>query len=242
MEESVIQQHLTHYKQATETAREELAVLQTKYNKLQSQLLESQSKVASQEETLKNLRDAVDRHKEKEARQESLISSLRERNYNTEQEMLSITSSKSFMDMRVQTLTKENEEIKGKIMELDIKSKQYFAECNKAKQEAAETKRRSDEFISAVANKVSVNVAGEADPLDYIISMLDTSFKERDRLKKCICALEESVKLYEVECKASRETVKRLATDVEREQSLSASRVNELNSSRQVLTCQRGQE
>uniref|UniRef100_A0A8C2JK73 Coiled-coil domain-containing protein 170 n=1 Tax=Cyprinus carpio TaxID=7962 RepID=A0A8C2JK73_CYPCA len=235
MEESVIQQHLTHYKQATETAREELAVLQTKYNKLQSQLLESQSKIASQEETLKNLRDAVDRHKEKEARQESLISSLRERNYNTEQEMLSITSSKSFMDMRVQTLTKENEEIKGKIMELDIKSKQYFAECNKAKQEAAETKRRSDEFISAVANKVSVNVAGEADPLDYIISMLDTSFKERDRLKKCICALEESVKLYEVECKASRETVKRLATDVEREQSLSASRVNELNSSRQEL-------
>lgn len=85
--------------------------------------MESQSKVASQEETLKNLRDAVDRHKEKEARQESLISSLRERNYNTEQEMLSITSSKSFMDMRVQTLTKENEEIKGKIMELDIKSK-----------------------------------------------------------------------------------------------------------------------
>lgn len=85
--------------------------------------MESQSKVASQEETLKNLRDAVDRHKEIEARQESLISSLRERNYNTEQEMLSITSSKSFMDMRIQTLTKENEEIKGTIMELDIKSK-----------------------------------------------------------------------------------------------------------------------
>ncbi|KAF4101940.1 coiled-coil domain-containing protein 170 [Onychostoma macrolepis] len=233
MEESVIQQHLTHYKQATETAREELAVLQTKYNKLQSQLLESQSKVASQEETLKNLRDVVDRHKEKEARQESLISSLRERNYNTEQEMLSITSSKSFMDMRIQTLTKENEEIKGKIMELDIKSKQYFAECNKAKQEAAETQRRSDEFISAVANKVSVNVAGKADPMDYIISVVDACFKERDRLKNCICALEESVKLYEVECKASRETVKRLATDVEHEQLLSASRANELNSSRQ---------
>uniref|UniRef100_A0A671NAM3 Coiled-coil domain containing 170 n=1 Tax=Sinocyclocheilus anshuiensis TaxID=1608454 RepID=A0A671NAM3_9TELE len=234
MEESVIQQHLTHYKQATEMAREELAVLQTKYNQLQSQLLESQSKIASQEEIMKNLKDAADRHKEKEASQESLISSLRERNYNTEQEMLSITSSKSFMDMRIQTLTKENEEIKGKIMELDIKSKQYFAECNKAKQEATETQRRSDEFISALANKVSVNVAGKADPMDYIISVVDACLKDRDHLKNCICALEESVKLYEVECKASRETVKRLATDVEHEQSLSASRVNELNSSRQV--------
>jgi len=38
MEESVIQQHLTHYKQATETAREELAVLQAKYNNLHSQV------------------------------------------------------------------------------------------------------------------------------------------------------------------------------------------------------------
>ncbi len=85
--------------------------------------MESQTKVASQEETLKNLRDATDRHKETEARHESLISSLRERNYNTEQEMLSITSAKSFMDMRIQTLTKENEEVKGKIRELDIKSK-----------------------------------------------------------------------------------------------------------------------
>jgi len=85
--------------------------------------LESQSKIASQDETLKSLKDAIDRHKEKEARQESLVSSLRECNYNTEQEMISITASKSIMDMRIQTLTKENEEIKEKVMELDIKSK-----------------------------------------------------------------------------------------------------------------------
>ncbi|XP_067312246.1 coiled-coil domain-containing protein 170 [Pseudorasbora parva] len=235
MEESVIQQHLTHYKQAIETAREEMAVLQAKYNNLQSQFLESQSKVASQDETLKSLKDAIDRHKEKEARHESLISSLRERNYKTEQEMISITSSKSIMDMRIHTLTKENEEIKEKTMELDMKSKQYFAECNKAKQEATETQRRCDEFISTLANKVSVNVAGKVDPMDYIVSVVDACFKERERLKSCICSLEESVKLYEVECKASRETVKRLATDVDREQTLSTSRANELNSNRQEL-------
>lgn len=38
MEESLIQQHLSHYKQATETAREELAALQVKYQSLQSQV------------------------------------------------------------------------------------------------------------------------------------------------------------------------------------------------------------
>lgn len=38
MEDSVMQQHLHHYKQATESAREELAALQAKYQSLQSQV------------------------------------------------------------------------------------------------------------------------------------------------------------------------------------------------------------
>ncbi|KAA0710854.1 Coiled-coil domain-containing protein 170 [Triplophysa tibetana] len=235
MEESLIQQHLSHYKQATETAREELAALQAKHQSLQSQVSDAQSKAAAHEETIKHLKDVIDRHKEKEARQESLIGSLRERVYNTEQEMLSITSSRSIMDMRVHTLAKENEEVKEKLMELDIKSKQYFAEWNKAKQEASETRRRSDEFISTLANKVSMNVSGKADAMDYLVSTVETCFKENERLKNGVCDFEESLRSYEVECKASRGTVKRLATDVEHEQTLSASRLNELNSIRQEL-------
>jgi len=50
--------------------------------------------------------------------------------------------------------------------------RQYFSECNKAKQEATETQRRCDEFISALANKASVNVAGKVDPMDYIVSVV----------------------------------------------------------------------
>lgn len=67
-----------------------------------------------------------------------------------------------------------------------------------------------------------------------VINKVETCVKEKERLKNSMCALEESLKSYDVECKASRETVKRLATDVEHEQKLSASRVNELNSVRQV--------
>ncbi|XP_052001912.1 coiled-coil domain-containing protein 170 [Xyrauchen texanus] len=235
MEDSVIQQHLAHYKQATETAREELAALQAKYQSLQSQFSDAQSKVAYQEETIKNLRDAIERHKEKEARQESLVSSLRERSYNTEQEMVSITSSKSIMDMRIQTLTKENEEMKARVMELDMKSKQLLGECNKAKQEFTEIQRRSDDFISTLACKVSVNLAGKTNPMDCIVSTVDSCCKDRERLKSCICVLEERVKSYEVECKASRETVKRLATDVDHQQAISISRANEQNSIRKDL-------
>lgn len=38
MEDSVMQQHLHHYKQATESAREELAALQAKYQSLHLQV------------------------------------------------------------------------------------------------------------------------------------------------------------------------------------------------------------
>ena len=38
MDDSLMQQHLVHYKQATESAREELAALQTKHQSLHSQV------------------------------------------------------------------------------------------------------------------------------------------------------------------------------------------------------------
>lgn len=39
MDDSVMQQHLVHYKQATESAREELAAVQIKCQSLQSQVI-----------------------------------------------------------------------------------------------------------------------------------------------------------------------------------------------------------
>lgn len=72
---------------------------------------------------MKDLREATDRHKETEARQASLISSLRERIHNTEEEMISIATSKSIIDMKLQALTKEKEDLKERALQLEIQSK-----------------------------------------------------------------------------------------------------------------------
>lgn len=72
---------------------------------------------------MKDLREATDRHKETEARQASLISSLRERIHNTEEEMISIATSKSITDMKLQALTKEKEDLKERALQLEIQSK-----------------------------------------------------------------------------------------------------------------------
>lgn len=72
---------------------------------------------------MKDLREASDRHKETEARQASLINSLREHIHNTEQEMISIASSKNITDMKLQALTKENEDLKERALQMEIQSK-----------------------------------------------------------------------------------------------------------------------
>lgn len=72
---------------------------------------------------VKDLREATDRHKETEARQVSLISTLRERVHNTEQEMISIASFKNIMDLKLQALIKENEDLKERALHMEIQSK-----------------------------------------------------------------------------------------------------------------------
>uniref|UniRef100_A0A4W4DQW7 Coiled-coil domain containing 170 n=1 Tax=Electrophorus electricus TaxID=8005 RepID=A0A4W4DQW7_ELEEL len=237
MEESLMQQHLVHYKQATESAREELAALQSKYQRLQSQLLDCQSKISSQETMVHDMREVIDRHKETEARQTSLISSLRERIHNTEQEIGFIASSKSIIDMKLQVLTKENEELKQRELQMEIKSKEHLREWDKAKQDASDLQTRWEEFVSRLADKLSIDLDRKCKPLETIISLVDQCCKQRDRQKTQISALEESVKCHEVESKASRETVRRLVADVDHEQKVAAARASDLNSFRQVSLC-----
>ncbi|KAI4885134.1 hypothetical protein NFI96_020034, partial [Prochilodus magdalenae] len=235
MDDSLMQQHLVHYKQATESAREELAALQTKHQSLHSQLLDARSKISSQEALVQDLREVMDKHKETEARQASLISSLRERIHITEQEMGSITSSRNILDMKLQAITKENEEMKERAQQMEIKSKEYFSNWNKTKQEVGDLQRRNEEFVSRLASKLSMDLAESDKPMDTIISLVGQCCKDRDRQKTQISALEERVKSHEVECKASRETVRRLVADLDHEQKLSGSRASDLNSVRQSV-------
>ncbi|KAK3537786.1 hypothetical protein QTP70_018936 [Hemibagrus guttatus] len=232
-----MQQHLHHYRQATESAREELAALQAKYHSLHSQLVDCRSKLSSQETTVKDLREATDRHKETEARQASLISSLRECIHNTEQEMITIGSSKHITDMKLQALIKEKEDLKEKLLQMEIQSKEYLKEWNKKKQEATDLQRKCEEFLSRLASKLPVDLAGNDNPMETVVSLVDLYCKERDRQKTQICALEDSVKSHDVESKASRETVRRLVADVDHEQKVSAIRASDLNSVRQELDC-----
>lgn len=72
---------------------------------------------------MKDLSETIDGHKETEARQASLISTLREHIHNTEQEMSSVASSKNVTDMKLQALTKENEDLKERALQMETQSK-----------------------------------------------------------------------------------------------------------------------
>ncbi|XP_030644525.1 coiled-coil domain-containing protein 170 [Chanos chanos] len=235
MDELVIQEHLAHYKQATETAREELAALQSKYQSVHSKLQDTRTRLASQDATVQELREANEGYKEAVARQTSLVDSLRERIHNTEKEMSSIASSRSLVDMKIQVLTKENQEMRERELQLENETKHYLNEWNKTKQEAADLERRFQGFTSRLAERMAIDLAGNNDSMESIISLVDLCWQERDRQKMKISALEERIKSHEVECKASRETVMRLVTEMDNEQRVSAARASDLASVRQEL-------
>ncbi|KAB5562209.1 hypothetical protein PHYPO_G00015320 [Pangasianodon hypophthalmus] len=139
--------------------------------------------------------------------------------------------------MKLQALTKENEDLKERTLQMETQSKEHLKEWNKTKQEAADFQRKCEEFLSRLASKLSVDLAENDKLMETVVSLVDLCCRERDRQKTQICALEESVKSHEVESKASRETVRRLVADVDHEQKVSASRASDLNSVRQELDC-----
>ncbi|XP_036398067.1 coiled-coil domain-containing protein 170 [Megalops cyprinoides] len=228
-----VRERLAHYQQAAETARSELAALQAKHQSVQSQLLEARARLASREAAVQELREELEGYKETSARQGSVVSSLRERVRDAEQEIGALTSAKSRLDTTMQALTAENQELRGRGLELESQSQEYLNGWNKTKEEASESERRYQEFVFKLAVRMSTDLTGKGDPLDFIASQVESLCQQREGQRGKIRTLEENVEAQEVECRASRETVMRLVAEVGRERGEAATRAKELESLKQ---------
>ncbi|MBN3300169.1 CC170 protein, partial [Amia calva] len=231
----ITREHLNHHRLAAEAARSELAALQVKHECVQSEILDVRSRLASREAALQELKGDVENYKENNARQVSLISSLRERLRDTEQESGAVASSKTRLEITSQALTKENTELKDRVQELQDKLQVYISECDNTKQQASCSERKNQEFISRLAGRMNIDSAGKEDPQEYFVSRVDELYKENERQRCKIMSLEEIMGAHEVESKASRETVMRLVSEVSREQRAAASCRNQLEALKQEL-------
>ncbi|KAM5326684.1 coiled-coil domain-containing protein 170 isoform 3-T3 [Glossophaga mutica] len=148
LEAPVTREQLNHYRNVAENARSELAATLVKFECAQSELRELRSKMLSKEVSCQALKAEMEKHKENNARKSSLLTSLRDRVQELEEESAVLSSSKIRTEITAHTAIKENQELKKKVVELDEKLQKCFKENEENKNQISKNCREHEEFLA----------------------------------------------------------------------------------------------
>ncbi|KAI4567524.1 hypothetical protein MJT46_008737 [Ovis ammon polii x Ovis aries] len=226
VEVPVTREQLNHYRNVAEAARSELAATLVKFESAQSELRELRSKMLSKEASCQELKAEMESYKENNARKSSLLISLRDRVQELEEESAALSTSKIRTEITAQSAIKEKQELKKKVVELDEKLQKCLKENEENKNQVSQNCRKHEEFLAQLRDCLDPEKNEEASDEDLILKLGELC-KENAFVKGQIVALEETINVHEMEAKASRETIMRLASEVNREQKKAASYIEE---------------
>ncbi|XP_070652493.1 coiled-coil domain-containing protein 170 isoform X5 [Bos indicus] len=235
LEVPVTREQLNHYRNVAEAARSELAATLVKFESAQSELRELRSKMLSKEVSYQELKAEMESYKENNARKSSLLISLRDRVQELEEESAALATSKIRTEITAQSAIKENQELKKKVVELDEKLQKCLKENEKNKNQVSQNCRKHEEFLAQLRDCLDPEKNEKASDEDLILKLGELC-KENAFVKGQIVALEETINVHEMEAKASRETIMRLASEVNREQKKAASYIEEKGQLSQMVS------
>ncbi|XP_051061962.1 coiled-coil domain-containing protein 170 isoform X1 [Phodopus roborovskii] len=223
MDFPVTREQLNHYRNVAENVQSELAATLVKFECAQSELRDLRSKLLSKEVCCQELKAEVEGYKENTARKSSLLVSLRGRVQELQEESAALSASKIRTETSAHTTMKENQELMKKVLELDEKLRNCLKENEESKKLGLENLRRHEEFRTELCDCWSLDKKHEGASDEDLILKLRELCKEYTFLKGQIMTLEETINVHEMEAKANRETISRLAAEVSREQKRAAS-------------------
>ncbi|XP_054212433.1 coiled-coil domain-containing protein 170 isoform X3 [Homo sapiens] len=219
----VTREQLNHYRNVAQNARSELAATLVKFECAQSELQDLRSKMLSKEVSCQELKAEMESYKENNARKSSLLTSLRDRVQELEEESAALSTSKIRTEITAHAAIKENQELKKKVVELNEKLQKCSKENEENKKQVSKNCRKHEEFLTQLRDCLDPDERNDkASDEDLILKLRDLR-KENEFVKGQIVILEETINVHEMEAKASRETIMRLASEVNREQKKAAS-------------------
>ncbi|XP_001494496.4 coiled-coil domain-containing protein 170 [Equus caballus] len=235
LEVPVTREQLNHYRNVAENARSDLAATLVKFECAQSELRDLRSKMLSKEVSCQELKAEVENYKENNARKSSLLTSLRDRVQELEEDSAALSSSKIRTEITAHTAIKENRELKKTVAELDEKLQKCLKENEKNMNQISTNCRKREEFLAQLHDCLDPNKEnGAASEEDFVLKLRELC-KENAFMKGQIVTLEETINVHEMEAKASRETILRLVSEVNREQKKAASCIEEKDKLNQDL-------
>ncbi|XP_019494441.1 PREDICTED: coiled-coil domain-containing protein 170 isoform X2 [Hipposideros armiger] len=235
LEAPVSREQLNHHRNVAENARSELAATLVKFECAQSELQDLRSKMLSKEVFCQELKAEMENYKENNARKASLLTSLRDRVQDLEEESAMLSSSKIRAEITAHTATKENQELKKKVVELNEKLQECLKENEETKNQVSKNCREHEEFLAQLHDCLDPDKKNEKASDEDLILKLRELCKENASVKGRIVTLKETINVHEMEAKASRETIMRLVSEVNREQKRAASCTEERDKLNQDL-------
>ncbi|XP_072623917.1 coiled-coil domain-containing protein 170 isoform X5 [Vulpes vulpes] len=223
LEVPVSRDQLNHYRNVAEDARSELAATLVKFECAQSELRDLRSKLLSKEAFCQELKAEMENYKENNARKSSLLTSLRDRVQELEEESAALTASKIRTEITAHTAIKENQELKKKVAELDESFQKCLKENEENKSQVSKNCRQHEEFLAQLGDCLDPDKKNEKASYEDLILKLRELCEENAFVKGQIVTLEETINVHEMEAKASRETIMRLVSEVNRAQEKAAS-------------------
>ncbi|KAM4040296.1 coiled-coil domain-containing protein 170 [Anomaloglossus baeobatrachus] len=229
MDVPITREQMNHYRMVAENAHSELAALHVKYETAQSELLDIRSKLSSKELGLQELKAEVESYRENNARQCSLITSLRARLQETEEDSGILANSKTRAELTLKGIIQENRELKERLQEMESNVKTHMAHLEDSRSEASRYSRSHSHFVTQLSISLGIDIMGKEDPEAMILSKAGELCKENSILKGNIFTLEETINVNETESKASRETIMKLVSEVKREKKKNTSFIQQID-------------
>ncbi|XP_048082132.2 coiled-coil domain-containing protein 170 isoform X6 [Ursus arctos] len=192
LEVPVTREQLNHYRNVAENARSELAATLVKFECSQSELRDLRSKMLSKEAFCQELKAEMENYKENNARKSSLLTSLRDRVQELEEESAALTASKIRAEITAHTATKENQELKKKVAELDENVQKCLKENEENKNQVSKNCRKHEEFLAQLGDCLDPEKKNEkASDEDLILKDLLCAVETKEVLEREVRILQE---------------------------------------------------
>ncbi|XP_069494322.1 coiled-coil domain-containing protein 170-like [Ambystoma mexicanum] len=216
------------YRRAADYAHSEYAALLVKNNSLQAQIEELQSRMATKEGSLLEMKSQLENYKENNARQASHIHSLKDRMTELEEAAASASHTKPHLQAGLDTFQRGNRELNDRVAELENRVRIHLLEREKAEQKAYSLEKKVSESISKLSSHLKVDPKAHEDPLGFLVTKVSELLKEHFREMSRIASLEEALASQQLESKASRETIVQLVSEIGKEQKAAAGQAAEV--------------
>ncbi|KAB1275142.1 Coiled-coil domain-containing protein 170 [Camelus dromedarius] len=132
----------------------------------------------SKEVSCQELKAEMENYKENNARKSSLLTSLRDRVQELEEESAALSTAKIRTEITAHSAIKENQELKKKVVALDEKLQQCLKENAENKNQALENCRRHEEFLAQLRDYLDPEKKNEkASDEDLILKVFTCRLK-----------------------------------------------------------------